>query len=78
MSAENSKTEVDALYILESGTTFHSKALYPHENFITLKWQNESKSDDDDLILEFVYFGHYKNRLIYHSIQMEEIQNFLY
>lgn len=61
--------EVDAIFITDFGFWFEHKASHPHENFLTLQWQLD---DGDDVTIEFVYFGHHKNRVIYHAIRIEE------
>jgi hypothetical protein len=58
---------VDATYITESGSSFEHTAPWPHENSVSLRW-----GDDDETVIDFVYFGSYKNRLIYHAIRIEE------
>lgn len=60
---------VDAIYITEDGMTFEAKAVWPHENFIVLKWEQDDGEEDE--VKEFVYFGSYKNRLIYHDIKID-------
>ena len=64
---------VDATYIIESGSKFDHTAPWPHENFVTLKWD-----EDDETAIEFVYFGTHKNRLIYHDVRIEERLPYLY
>lgn len=61
---------VDATYITDSGITFDSQAVWPHENFITLRWKHPD--EDEDTLIEFVYFGTHQNRLIYHEVRTEE------
>ena len=56
---------VEALYITEHGSSFEFTAPWPHQNLVALKWIDE---EDDETIIEFVYFGSYKNRLIYHAV----------
>jgi hypothetical protein len=67
------KEVIDATYITEQGTSFESKAQWPHENFISLQW----KHPEEEIILEFIYFGTYKNRLLYHAVRIEEMNNYL-
>lgn len=69
----NEPKYVDATYITASGTTFDFKAEWPHQNSVTLRWAPaENEDDDEPTVLEFVYFGSYKNRLVYHEIEIEE------
>lgn len=67
---------IDAIYITESGITFESKATWPHENFIILKWKHPDK--EKETRVEFVYFGSYKNRAVYHDVRIEESSHYLY
>jgi hypothetical protein len=59
---------INARYITESGTFFDHEAPWPHENSICLVWD---KNEDDEVEIEFVYFGYHNNRVVYHDIAIE-------
>ena len=61
---------VDAIFITAQGWPFESSAPWPHENMIALSWEDD-EDDNEKLIVEYVYFGTYKNRLIYHELEIE-------
>lgn len=54
---------IDAIVILENGSWFELKIEHPHETYLVLTWGNFE--------LEFVFFGSYKNRVLYHSTRMK-------
>lgn len=70
MSATQNEHYVDATYILKNGTAFNSVASYPHENHFVVQWQEEGHAEPY-LEIEFVYFGHYKNRLVFHEVEID-------
>ncbi len=71
----NEENYVDAIYITEDGTAFESKAAWPHQNFITLKWEQDD--GEEDVLKDYIYFGSHNNRLIYHDIQIENQNPYL-
>jgi hypothetical protein len=69
MTKMKTDLEVDAIFITDYGFWFEHKASHPHENFLTLQWELD---DGEDVTIEFVYFGHHNNRVVYHAIKIEE------
>lgn len=66
MAPQNQFT-TDAIFITKTGTWFLGKASHPHQNFLTLVWEYSNKKVKS----EFVYFGHVRNRVLYHEIEIE-------
>lgn len=63
---------VDAIYITATGLSFDCQAVWPHENFITRAWKYSNNEDEEETLVDFVYFGTYRNRLVYHEIRLEQ------
>jgi hypothetical protein len=68
--SQDDKDQIEAIYIFKSGFAFHSTTTYPHQNHLILAWQEEGHAEPY-LELEFVYFGHYRNRIMYHEIDSD-------
>lgn len=61
--ANDTSLEVEAIFITVDGIPFLGNAKSPHENFVQ-RYCNDQLTD-------YVFFGHFKNRLIYHEIEIE-------
>lgn len=65
--AENT---VEAMFIPLEGIPFLGNARRPADSFVQIKLGN--------VLTDFVFFGHFNNRLIYHEVDYNDENSFLH